>query len=165
MYRTSLAAAAVLVAAGAAVAAPASAAVSFDPATGTGFVGKGDVQLALGLNNAQLQSTPVVFTVASDTTSTWTCSKVVVTGNGTEKESVQHRHSTTSVAGVVSSQARVRNQITGFLLSGYGARTVVSDGPAVGTCPNSSSGFRFDDNVQTTGTAGSGLLVNGVPLA
>ncbi|MEV7181816.1 hypothetical protein, partial [Kitasatospora sp. NPDC093679] len=34
---------------------PASAAAGFDAATGTGFVGKGDVQTALGYNNAALQ--------------------------------------------------------------------------------------------------------------
>lgn len=31
------------------------AAVTFDPVTGTGFVGKGDVQTAFGWNNQQLQ--------------------------------------------------------------------------------------------------------------
>ncbi len=36
-------------------AAPATASVSFDSSTGTGFVGKGDVQTALGWNNAALQ--------------------------------------------------------------------------------------------------------------
>ncbi|MFF4143540.1 hypothetical protein ACFY0A_19465 [Streptomyces sp. NPDC001698] len=34
---------------------PASASVNFDPATGAGFIGKGDVQSALGYNNAALQ--------------------------------------------------------------------------------------------------------------
>ena len=40
------------------------AAVTFDLATGTGFVGKGDVQTALGYNNAQLQknASTLVFT-------------------------------------------------------------------------------------------------------
>ncbi|WP_030274548.1 hypothetical protein [Streptomyces sp. NRRL B-24484] len=47
--------AAVSVAALALGAAPASAAAGFDPATGTGFIGKGDVQTALGFNNAALQ--------------------------------------------------------------------------------------------------------------
>jgi opacity protein-like surface antigen len=31
------------------------AAVTFDPATGTGFVGKGDIQLAFGWNNKAAQ--------------------------------------------------------------------------------------------------------------
>lgn len=34
----------------------AGAAVTFDPATGTGFIGKGDVQTALGWNNKALQT-------------------------------------------------------------------------------------------------------------
>jgi hypothetical protein len=38
------------------IAGPASAVVTFDPATGTGFVGKGDVQSAFNLNNAKLQA-------------------------------------------------------------------------------------------------------------
>ena len=32
------------------------AAVTFDPATGKGFVGKGDVQIAYNLNNKQIQT-------------------------------------------------------------------------------------------------------------
>ena len=34
----------------------ASASVNVDPATGSGFIGKGDVQLAYGWNNATLQT-------------------------------------------------------------------------------------------------------------
>ena len=39
-----------------ALATTAQAAVTFDPETGTGFVGKGDVQVAFGWNNAQFQA-------------------------------------------------------------------------------------------------------------
>ena len=42
----------------------ASASVKFDPATGTGFVGKGDVQTVLGgLNNNDIQNLPIAFTI------------------------------------------------------------------------------------------------------
>lgn len=51
-----------------AFAGPASASVSIDPVTGAGFVGKGDVQTVLGLNNAQMQATLVSFTMKSTTT-------------------------------------------------------------------------------------------------
>src|ERR687892_2586108 len=51
--------------------------VIFDAATGTGFVGKGDVQLALGYNNAQLQANAnsLVFAAVSTvvTERSWTC--------------------------------------------------------------------------------------------
>ena len=60
----------------------------FDPATGTGFAGKGDVQLVLGLNNAQLQSQAASLTFATESTSvtdtTWTCTK-------TSNENTQER--------------------------------------------------------------------------
>ena len=42
----------------------ASASVTFNPATGTGFVGKGDVQLAYGWNNKQLQDNAVALAEA-----------------------------------------------------------------------------------------------------
>ena len=54
------------------------AAVTFDPATGTGFVGKGDVQTAMGWNNAELQKNAenLKFTYVTETTYavavTWT---------------------------------------------------------------------------------------------
>jgi hypothetical protein len=50
----------------------AGAAVTFDPDTGTGSVGKGDVQTALGLNNNQLraQTGGFAFTVDSASQST-----------------------------------------------------------------------------------------------
>ncbi len=53
------------------------AAVTFDPATGTGFVGKGDVQLIYGWNNKQLQDNAanVQFRANSEvvTEVSWTC--------------------------------------------------------------------------------------------
>jgi hypothetical protein len=143
-------------------------------ADGTGFVGKGDVQLALGgLNNAAIQSLTVNFTQESVTAQSydWSCTKTVVTGNGSVKETVQERANvtTTSTTAVVSNVARVKNQITGYNLTGYGAVTTqsVTDGPAVGTCPDASSGFVFDDNLVTGDpvTVSSGLYVNGVRLA
>lgn len=145
----------------------ANAAVTFDAQTGTGFVGKGDVQTALNLNNKQLQdlSGTFAFSVSSVTESTWTCTKVVGLGNGGENEIVQGRSTSTTTQGVLASVERVRNQITGFHLTGYdGPATTVTDGPAVGTCPADQSGFVFDDNVETTTTGGSGILVNGVAL-
>src|SRR5215211_401993 len=104
-----LALAAMLVASTAAVAA-----VTFDPATGTGFVGKGDVQLALGYNNKQLQdnAASLVFTATSVSEQTWVCDRDA-------GPQTQERTRTTTTQGVVSNIARERNQITGFNLTGY----------------------------------------------
>ena len=38
------------------ISAAALASVTFDPNTGTGFVGKGDIQVPMGWNNKQLQN-------------------------------------------------------------------------------------------------------------
>lgn len=55
-------------------AAPAGAAVTFDGSTGTGFVGKGDVQTAFGWNDAKLQARAagVTFSTSAPATQTLT---------------------------------------------------------------------------------------------
>jgi hypothetical protein len=108
---------------------------------GTGFVGKGDVQLVYGWNNKQLQDNAesVDFRVNREevTEVSWEC-----TNPNNEKVQERARTTTTSIAGVVSAVARERNQITGFDLTGYkGTPTIgssVTEGPAVNSCP---SGF------------------------
>jgi hypothetical protein len=154
-----------------AFAGPASASVTVN-ADGTGFVGKGDVQTVLGLNNAQMQNTPVSFTMKSTTTQSfdWTCVKTMVTGNGTVKETRQERANvtTTDVTAVVSNVARVKNQITGYNLTGLGATTTTSvvDGPAPQSCPDASSGFELDPDSVVSGVPSTtnGFFVNGVSL-
>ncbi|HZA52459.1 MAG TPA: hypothetical protein VE549_17060, partial [Myxococcaceae bacterium] len=113
------------------------AAVTFDPETGTGFVGKGDVQLALGYNNALLQQNAdtLVFEVERTvvTEVSWEC-----TNDRNERIQERSRTTTTEIQAVLSSVARERNQITGFFLTGYdGEPTVTSttDGPPVNSCP------------------------------
>jgi hypothetical protein len=120
-----LALAAMLVASTAAIAA-----VTFNPETGEGFVGKGDVQTALGLNNAQLQNAQITFRALKVTEHTWTCDR----DGGPQ---TQERATETTAQQLVSSTARVKNQITGFNLIEYsGAEQEVSrDGPPVGSCP------------------------------
>ena len=132
------------------------AAVTFDPATGTGFVGKGAVQSALGYNNAHLQknASTLVFTsqrpaeqalsqsasqAASEfgtQTVTRTLSCVVDTnrktftnegtrtGTRTGERSGSRTGSRTgtlagNIADTVAFDARVKNQITGFNLTGF----------------------------------------------
>jgi opacity protein-like surface antigen len=113
------------------------AAVTFDPPTGTGFVGKGDVQLLYGWNNKQLQdnASSVQFQASTVevTESTWTCDR-----DAGPQTLERANTTTTTTQGVVSHIARERNQITGFILLGYDGDPVVEtelDGPAVGSCP------------------------------
>jgi hypothetical protein len=133
------------------------AAVTFDPATGTGFVGKGDVQLVYSWNNKALQdnATSVQFRASSTTVTgvSWECTNA-------NNENVQERSRTTetSVQGVVSSIARERNQITGFNLTGYsGDPTVVTgatEGPPVNSCPSSAGSWSL------TGPAGDPEVIS-----
>lgn len=133
------------------------AAVTFDPTTGTGFVGKGDVQLALGYNNKQLQdnANSLVFTVSSETEQSWTCDRDA-------GPQTQERAGTTTTQGVSTSIAREKNQITGFNLNGYsGTPTTTYDGQGseAGACPTNWTATNFQE------TPGASILyVNGVAL-
>lgn len=149
-----------------ALASPAAATVTFDAATGTGFVGKGDVQIVFDWNNKALQThaSTVDFRVDSVSETTWTCTKTIVTGNDETKEVVQERSNTTSVQGLVTTVARDNSKgkdggITGFFLEGFeGTPTLETDGREVGSCPANPSGFVYDGNAQTT-ESGGGLEV------
>lgn len=121
-----------------ALAIPAFAAVTFDPATGTGFVGKGDVQLVYGYNNKQLQDNAgkVQFRAHSEvvTERSWVC-----TNANNENTQERERATTRTIQGVVSSIARERNQITGFNLTSYSGTPTESsttDGPPLNSCPS-----------------------------
>lgn len=148
------------------LAAPAMASVSFDPATGTGFVGKGDVQTIFSWSNKNLQdnASTVDFRVNSVTETSWTCTKVVVQGNDQVREIVQQRSTETSTMGLITSVARENSKgkdgaVTGFYLTGYeGSPLLATDGPAPGSCPADPSGFVYDDNAVTT-VSGGGLQV------
>ncbi|MFN3514759.1 MAG: hypothetical protein ACK41C_17070 [Phenylobacterium sp.] len=114
------------------------AAVTFDPATGTGFVGKGDVQLVYGWNNKALQDNAgsVQFRANATTVTevSWIC-----TNSNNEQTQERARTTTTEVQGVVTSVARERNQITGFNLNGYSGTPTQSsetEGPPLNSCPS-----------------------------
>lgn len=132
------AAAATAFAASLALAAPATAAVTFDPATGIGFVGKGDVQLAFNLSNSQLQAQAgsVSFAAVSTTVSevSWVC-----TNSKNENTQERERTTTTSISGVVAGVARDgKKQVTGFNLTGYSGTPVESssaEGNPLNSCP------------------------------
>lgn len=118
------------------------ASVTFDPNTGIGFVGKGDVQLVYGWNNKALQdnAASVEFRANSVvvTEVSWICVR------GEEQTQERARTTTTSVQGLVDSIARERNQITGFILTGYNGEPTQSsetEGPALNSCPAAASGW------------------------
>lgn len=113
--------------------------VTFSPATGTGFVGKGDVQLALGMNNATLQANAGSLTFSYVAIDMYTAVCTWTTGEGTKGEkthNVEHK-STTGISATVAYDARTRNQITGFNLTGLSSATVeAGEIPVVGgACP------------------------------
>jgi hypothetical protein len=115
-----------------------SAAVTFDAATGEGFVGKGDVQLVYGWNNKALQDNADLVQFRANsvevTEVSWIC-----TNENNNNIQERERTTTTTIAGVLSSTARERNQITGFLLMGYSGTPTQSseaDGPALNSCPS-----------------------------
>jgi hypothetical protein len=64
----------------------------------------------------------------------WIC-----TNSNNENIQQRERTTTTSIAGLVDSIARVKNQITGFNLLGYNGDPTESsetEGPAVNSCPS-----------------------------
>lgn len=95
--------------------------VTLDPATGSGFVGKGDVQIPFGWSNKQLQTNAsgVTFTYVESITQTQDC--VTVDGQGRDRvvTVTGNRTKTLGVNGAIAYDARVKNQITGFTLRGF----------------------------------------------
>lgn len=143
------------------------AAVTFDPTTGTGFIGKGDVQTALGWNNKQLQdnagSLQFTFVITTVSEVSWVC-----TNANNENTQERARTTTTDTTGVLSSVARERNQITGFNLVGFapGGTTTESttEGPPVNSCPSGPWTLTTPAGDPEIISQESALFVNGVPL-
>lgn len=107
----------------------AAAAVTFDAPSGTGFVGKGDVQNAFGWNNATLQANAGGVTFSYSATDEYEAVCTFVTGEGTRGErthNIDHTR-TTAIAGALNGSPRPGpNQFTGFNLTGYAGDPVVS---------------------------------------
>ncbi|MEZ0209271.1 MAG: hypothetical protein ACAH17_03800 [Candidatus Paceibacterota bacterium] len=123
MHKKILAACAVL------MAFAAIASVTFNPATGTGFAGKGDVQLAFAWNNAQLQKNLAGVTFKYVSTATYVADCTWMTGPDWKRKShTIDRTTTNSVNGLVAFDARQRNQITGINLNGFDGVPVVTGG-------------------------------------
>jgi hypothetical protein len=128
---------------------------------GVGFVGKGDLQLVYGWNNNQLQNNvaDVEFRALTGmvTDYEWTCTN---SNNGNTQE--RARSTTTETSGLVSSVARVRNQITGFNLFGWDEESLssvtTSEGNPLGSCPTNWTASAITED--TTALPGSGLQVS-----
>jgi hypothetical protein len=141
-----------------------SALVTFDSATGTGFVGKGDVQLAFGWNNATLQKNANDLTFTYDATVTYDVSCEWTTGPaGKEKVHTVIHEKYGSISSAVEYEARRANQVNGFNLLGYDASGLVVTGdalPAVGDpCPGYPGNEKAVSDVEVVGTTG-GLYVS-----
>jgi hypothetical protein len=149
------------------------AAVAFNPSTGIGQVGKGDLQTPWGWNDAKLQNcgSGVRFYYHTEGTATYSAVCTWITGEGKKGEKV---HNVThkldrisSVNSTVNYDARKNSngKITGFVLTGLGdATTVTASGevPVVGgPCPGNEGHDGVWSSVEvlssTAATSGGGL--------
>ena len=140
--------------------------VDFDPADGTGFVGKGDVQLAFDWNDAGLQAnaTGVTFTYGYTTVYQAVCT--FTTGEGTRGEkthNVPHSEEMNVSSAVnVSLRKNPNFKVTGFNLTGFGE--VFSESGEVpvvgGPCPGNPGHGGVWTSVQMLPGGEGGLYAN-----
>ena len=142
--------------------------VTFDPATGTGFVGKGDVQIPMGWNNKQLQDNAGGLTFAYNKTTSYSAVCTFTTGEGTRGEqthNVDHNTSTVVLSGIAydarKNSSGKDGSITGFFLTGLGSTTSNGgDAPVVGSpCMGNDGHDGLWSSVTETGSSG-GLYAN-----
>jgi hypothetical protein len=138
----------------------ASATVTFDPNSGTGFVGKGDVQTAFGWNNAQAQAnlSSITFSYKSGGTFDVTCE--FDTPGPVVTHHIITQTKTSSVNATVDYSFRVHHQIDGIYLTGFGQVITTGDKiPSVGDgCPGN-SGLGAITAVTPIGSTATGLFV------
>jgi hypothetical protein len=127
------------------VATAAFASVTFDNTTGTGFVGKGDIQILYGWNNAQLQRNAGGVVFSYDATDTYDVTCEWDTGvHNIVHHSVTHPTHTSVSSSIAYDPRQIKGQkqFTGFNLNGFGLTTSQGSVPAVGdSCPNGNSGI------------------------
>lgn len=138
--------------------------VTFDPSTGTGFVGKGDVQSSFGWNNAGLQANAAGVTFFYDSRASYTAVCTFTTGDGTpgqKTHNVDH-HKKIGALSDIEYSARVHHQIDGFILEGFEGAGQESGGtiPVEGDpCPGNPGHDGIWTSV-TADTSGTGLYVS-----
>jgi len=140
-----------------AVGSVASAAVIYNEG-GTGFVGKGDVQVALDYNNAQLQANAdsLIFTYEERAEYTLVCS-----GHPNSSQNPKtFKNKAVSVNATIAFEARKNSQekITGFTLTGLGNE--VADGNDCPTPWTTLDSRELNDDADAI----IGLFVNGVQI-
>jgi hypothetical protein len=118
------------------------AAVIFDAGTGTGFVGKGDLQLPWGWNDAKLQANAntVSFDYVASASATYAADCEWFTGPVQNRRRHEVTHTVTTVTEINSTityETRKNSQqkVTGFVLTGAGDTTETEEGdvPVVGS--------------------------------
>lgn len=138
------------------------ASVTFDATTGKGFVGKGDVQLAFGWNNASLQNNVSGITFSYDVIDTYEVTAEWTTGEGTKGEKTHvisvPRH--VSVSASIVFNARTHKQVDGFYLLGFGSQTSSGSVPVVGANFNDGNDDKTITSVTLVSSSGGGLTVN-----
>jgi hypothetical protein len=140
------------------------AAVTFDSTTGTGFVGKGDVQNALGLNNAQLQNQAAGLKFTYESVDTYEVTVEWTSGEGTKGEKthiVNHKRNSSLTSDIIA-QSRTAKQINGFNLTGLGDTIAEGAIPKVGDYYPGNSGHEVT-NVNLVSSTNT-YYVNGVAL-
>jgi hypothetical protein len=118
--------------------------VTFDGATGFGFVGKGDLQTLYVWNNKALQDNAVAVSFRYNATVSeevsWEC-----TNENNERVQPRSRKKKSETHGLLSSVARVKNQVTGWNLNGWNGPSPESTpipldeneaGPPLNSCPS-----------------------------
>ena len=131
---------------------------------GVGHVDKGDVQSALGWNNAAFDNGvgSLKFTAGTQVMGNqtrWQCS-----GGEQSQTSLVTQNRTLKATQVLSSNGK---QITGWDLTGFGFEYVSGKrvgAPYVGYCPAGEAFGGFLPNVFTTDVTDGGLKVNGIDL-
>ena len=105
------------------------AAVTFDAASGMGFVGKGDVQTVFGLNNSRMQvvHNDVKFSYDVTTQYSFTCEWYTGPDHNIKHHTTDETE-TFGINGTVASDSRKTGQWTGWNLTGY-----ENAGPGSGT--------------------------------
>jgi hypothetical protein len=144
------------------VAGVASGSVNYDPATG-GFVGKGDVQSPLGLNNKQMQAVHTLVTFSYDATVGYTFECEWYTGP--DRNRTYHKTAgepiSVNIGGVVPSYDRKTGQLTGWKLDPVSLSGGSAPEPTDADCGAEGNEMKsiVDGSVQSF-TEGGGLVAH-----
>jgi hypothetical protein len=155
-----------LLAAGAAfavISTAAMASVSFDSNTGTGFVGKGDVQVLYGWNNAAFntRASGLTFAVVNESSYDAVCMWVTGPVQNRRTHRVTHKVKTGVNASVAYDiRKNSQGQATGINLTGFGSSVGGGDDVPVvgGSCQGEGAGGTWE-SVDLVSQSGGGLQV------